>query len=147
MDGMDDYGYGGRPHRSGGGRRSRGRLQLAAGVIGTTFAVVLAIVVGQRLDQQAIAVLAGTVCGVAASIPTSLLIIWVTRRRQEQQHHQSRQPTGQYPPVVVVQPPPQMGSSLPGQQGYLTPYGQQTAPRQFTVVGGETDDINSGEYP
>ena len=147
MDGIDDYGYGGRPYRSGGGRRSPGRLRLVAGVIGTVFAVVLAVVVGQRLDEQSISVLAGVVCGVAASIPTSLLIVWATRRKQEQYQHQSRQPVGQYPPVVVVQPPPQMGSSMPGQQGYLTPYGQQTAPRQFTVVGGEADDVRRGEYP
>ena len=115
--------------------RNEGRLRLIAGTVAVAFAVTLAVVIGQRLSDQAISVLAGAVCGVAASIPTSLLIVWVTRRREETSRAHTPQ-QGTYPAVLVIQPPAQ------GQhQGMLQPplYGPYTAPapREFTVVGEE----------
>jgi hypothetical protein len=113
------------------------------GAVLVVFVVTLAIVIGQRLSDQAMAVLAGAVCGVGASIPTSLLIVWVTRRRQEQRPPQAV--PGPYPPVVVVQPPAQVGGPNPHQAAYLAPYGPPTQ-REFTVVGGEMEEVSLGDY-
>ena len=53
--------------------RSRGgsRLKIFAGLVALAFAVTLAVIVGNRLSDEALAVLAGAVCGVGAAIPTS----------------------------------------------------------------------------
>ena len=79
--------------------------------------------------------LAGTVCGVGAAIPTSLIIVAISRRqREEPREVQPMVQQGAYPPVVVIAP-----------QGHQQqPYGWNglpaslTAPsqREFTVVGG-----------
>ena len=115
----------------------RDRLKIFAGLTALTFAVTLAVVIGNRLSDQALAVLAGAVCGVGAAIPTSLLVIVVSRRRDEQRVPLSAQPPvqhGVYPPVVVVAPPG--GQQRVGDWNALSP--SLTAPmqRQFTVVGG-----------
>ncbi len=141
MDGMGYRPY--RPLEEPWQQRVSKRLQLFVAVVAVGFAVTAGAVVAQRLSDEATAVLAGTVCGVAASIPTSLLIVWVTRRRQEERT--SAMPNGVYPPVIVVQPPAQPGT--PGAQPlqYLGPY---TAPaqREFNVVGGETGEARYGHY-
>jgi hypothetical protein len=122
------------------GNRSSGgsRLKIFAGLVVVVFAVTLAVLVGSRLSDEALAVLAGAVCGVGAAIPTSLLIVAVSRRRDEGRVRSPTQP-GPYPPVVVVAPPG-------GQQRYnnwnaLPP--SLTAPmqRNFTVVGGAPGDV------
>ena len=95
--------------------------------------------------DEALAVLAGAVCGVGAAIPTSLLIVMVSRRRDEVhgQRMQASTPQGVYPPVVVVAPPG--GQQRAGDWNTLSP--PLTAPmqRQFTVVGGaqEAQWLNS----
>jgi len=71
----------------------------------------------------------GIVCGVAASIPMSVLILILTHRlgRREETRRLD------YPPVVVVNPgtQPQADRYLP----YLPPSVEQPAPREFKVVG------------
>jgi len=57
------------------------RLKVFVGLVVIAFSVALAAIVGNRLSDEALAVLAGAVCGVGAAIPTSLLIIAVSRRR------------------------------------------------------------------
>jgi drug/metabolite transporter (DMT)-like permease len=119
---------------------TRGRLLTVLGVVGVIFAVVLASRLTQRLNDQAVAVLVGAMCGMGAGIPISLLVVWVSRLRREQ----PRPPValaGGYPPVVVLQPP-QVGHHLPDQ-----PVGWQAGlvsgrvrGRQFTVVGGEVEE-------
>jgi hypothetical protein len=72
------------------------------------FAVTLAAIVGNRLSDQALAVLAGAVCGVGAAIPTSLIIVAVTRWRGESRGTSGLNPAmqspahqqGAYPPVA-----------------------------------------------
>lgn len=142
MGGMRDYErYGTSYGVDSRGRRTGGRLPVLAGAVGVTFAVVLAVIVGQRLSDQAISVLAGAVCGVGASIPTSLLILSLVRRRQEPRPETPRQ--GAYPPVLVIQSPPPANGFAPHQPGYLPPY-TQPMPREFTVVGG--GDLNDAGY-
>jgi hypothetical protein len=118
------------------------RIRNFAIVVILAFAITLAIVVGQRLSDQAISILAGAVCGVGASIPTSLLIIWVSRKQQEN----NRQPDqtqmmphqSMYPPVVVVQP--NGAQQFPQQRGSI-PATLDRAPmdRRFTMVGDAED--------
>ena len=125
-------------------RLGRNRLIIFVGLVGTAFAVTLALVIGNRLSDEALAVLAGAVCGVGAAIPTSLIVVAVSRR-----HAESRMPPpgpglhrgsyhgphqGPYPPVVVVAP------SGPQPQGinpwHSMPSFNTPTQRQFTVVGG-----------
>jgi hypothetical protein len=121
-------------------KSTRRGLKVFAGLVGLGFAVTLAVVVGNRLSDEALAVLAGTVCGVGAAIPTSLLIVAVTRRRDEPRV----QPTmsqGPYPPVVVVTPPG--GQQQPAGWNTLPPSLQAPIQRHFTVVGEALEDTET----
>ncbi len=116
------------------------RLKVFAGLVVMVFAVTLAVIVGNRLSDEALAVLAGAVCGVGAAIPTSLLIVAVSRWRngENERRAQPSMPQGVYPPVVVVAPP--SGQQRPNAWNGLPP--SLTAPmqRNFTVVGGAAVD-------
>jgi len=112
------------------------RLRVFAGLAVTAFAVTLAVIVGNRLSDEALAVLAGAVCGVGAAIPTSLLIVAVSRQREGQAHPAMPMSAsgGPYPPVVVIAPPGGQRASdawntLPSVLG-------EPQQRHFTVVGG-----------
>jgi hypothetical protein len=124
-------------------RYSFGRwLRILAGLAITGFAATLAAVIGSRLSDDALAVLAGAVCGVGAAIPTSLLFIVVSRWRDEPR---ARPPaTGlqrQYPPVVVITPPTgrQVSDAWDRPPAAMSESGQ---PR-FTVVGGAPDETET----
>lgn len=67
-------------------------------------AVVLAVVVGQRMSTDAMAVAVGVVFGVAASIPTSLLLVAATRSRRDEGYRVPRDELRPPPQIVVVQP-------------------------------------------
>ena len=127
-----------------------GRVKTFLGMCVLAFAITLAIIVGNRLSDQALAVLAGAVCGVGAAIPTSLLVVAVTRRgeRAAPADRIERQPRREsaYPPVVVVAPP-----QSAQQQGYgwnTLPYQSSQPPvqRQFTMVGSGSSDTGFDEY-
>ena len=122
-----------------------GRLKVFAGLMVAAFAVTLAVIIGNRLSDEALAVLAGAVCGVGAAIPTSLLIVAVSRRRDEGRvQPPAPHPQGAYPPVVVVAPPG--GQQQPNAWNTLPP--SLTAPmqRNFTVVGGAPVDAEVKSY-
>lgn len=111
-------------------------------LIVVAFAVTLAVVVGNRMSTDAMAVVVGIVCGVGASIPTSLLIMTVVSRRE------AKEERGQasFPPVVIVNPGNQMGQAPnyhqpPG----LPPALSQGGPRQFRVIGQE-DAVVDGQW-
>ena len=117
-----------------------GRLRIFGAALVIAFAVTLTMVVGSRLSNEALSVLAGAVCGVGVAIPTSLVILSVSRRRSapldQPVAHSPRQPRA-YPPVVVVSPPAQQTvggwSTLPTSMA-------APAPRHFTVVGASPFD-------
>lgn len=97
------------------------------------FCGVFAIVVGVRLEQAALTAIVGVVCGVAASIPTSLLVFALLHKRDDKRHRRDLKRASQ-PHVVVVAP-----QSLPQtqQQGtwpveYTLPVPRQ---RQFSIIG------------
>ena len=83
------------------------RQSVAWGAV--AFGVTLAVIIGVRLDQTALAVVIGVACGVAASIPTSVLIVSLLRRRdvraERKEVGKNRSVETQSPPVVVVAPP------------------------------------------
>jgi len=108
------------------------RLKIFLGLIVTAFAVTLTVVVGNRLSNESLAVLAGAMCGVGAAIPTSLLIVAVARRRDEPRV-QPPNAQGPYPPVVVVTPPG--GQQRPTDWNTLPPSLGAPTQRHFTVVG------------
>ena len=135
------------------------RLRVFLGLAGVAFAVTLAVIVGNRLSDEAMAVLAGAVCGVGAAIPTSLLIVSVSRRRDEEQgrtlvpvqgqgaYGQPQdaypQAQGPYPPVVIVTPQSTPHRSA-GWDG-LPPSLVAPVQRTFTVVGGGSSE-SGGEF-
>lgn len=112
------------------------RIAIWASITSIAFAVALAIYTGSKLSDQALAVIAGAVCGVGATLPPSLLIIAVIYYRQQTQH--PRQPTtAPYPPVVVVAPQGQLPTLAPPQPGQHTYLNHQPRDRTFTIVGEE----------
>jgi hypothetical protein len=106
------------------------------------FAVTLAVVVGNRMSTDAMAVVIGIICGVGASIPTSLLIMAVSSRRE------AKEERGQanFPPVVIVNPGNQGGQAPnPYQSPALPPGVSQGGPRQFKVIG-QKDAVIDGQW-
>jgi hypothetical protein len=111
-------------------------------VLALAFSIALAIVVGKQMDTEAMAVVVGIVCGVAAGIPTSILL-WVMISRREQHRvddtvRRERQGQGPYPPVVVIQGAGQSGLPSGPPAGYW-PSAPPSAhmDRQFQIVGGD----------
>lgn len=123
-------------------------------IIGLGFAVTLAVIVGQRLSSEAMAVIVGVVAGVAASIPTSLIVVWfATRTVVAARQAPAPAPAPQPEPRIVMMPSASQ-FNLPGQmplaQNYAgfppqlygvpslpqNPLAAQFTPRQFNVIGG-----------
>ena len=115
-------------------------MKQAAVIVSVVFAIGLAVLIGTRMSADALGVLVGAVCGVLASLPTSLVLIWALVRRTQGPGVEvgARQSVGaqSYPPVVVVNPGPGYGVS-----GYGLPPSQSLpaagGPRSFKVVGDE----------
>jgi hypothetical protein len=124
--------------------RGWGHMRVFAGLVTMAFAVTLAVVVGRRLSDEALAVLAGAVCGVGAAIPTSLLIVAVSRRRDERRVQPPVSQQGPYPPVVVVAPPG--GQQRPSGWNALPPSLAAPMQRHFTVVGDAPVDAEVMTY-
>jgi hypothetical protein len=83
--------------------------------------VTLAVIIGQRMSTDAMAVVIGVVFGVAASIPTSLLIALAARGNRRQAPPYRRD---DYQPSP---PPPQIYVVNPGQMPAATNQGAQPA--------------------
>ncbi len=104
------------------------------------FATGLGVIVGARLTPDAMAVVIGVVCGVLASVPTSVFLLLLTRRFLERPPSPAggSASTPMYPPVVVIQPD---GRAV-GRSPQMDPWGGPVleVPPQaptFTVVGDE----------
>jgi hypothetical protein len=74
-------------------------------------AIALAIVIGQRMSTDAMAVVIGVAVGVAASVPTSLLLIALMRKERTLSggsgsfRDEPREQYGAYPPQLPMQQP------------------------------------------
>ena len=122
------------------------------------FAVALAVIVGNRLSNEAMAVVVGAVCGISASIPVSIGLVIAASHNwgrsegpREIGYDQGR--LGDYeshryapqPPVVIITPPqpPAPYGFAPNHRGDLGQYylppnvPLQEPPREFKIVGGE----------
>jgi len=118
-------------------------------LMGVIFAVTLAVVVGTRMSADAMAVVVGIVCGVLASIPTTILLVWVMRQRDRQLETQLTQTRhyGQFPPVVVVN-----GQGTNGYNGSypapaLTAGTHSNGSRNFKVIGQENTETMGDVLP
>jgi hypothetical protein len=100
------------------------------------FVAVLAIAVAQRLSTEAAAMVVGTVCGVAASIPVSLgLLLVLGKLPGLRSNSQPATPTPwrDVPSVIVVTPSP----AWPGWDGVASAGSRlPPGPEQFRVIDG-----------
>jgi hypothetical protein len=104
------------------------------------FGTALGLVIGLRLDQAALAVVAGLACGVGASVPGGVLVLLLWRRRERAPETRGVQGYGQparwEPPLVVLAPP--TARVLPQGQSPLEAYdGTMPAGREFSLIGEE----------
>lgn len=110
-------------------------------VISSIFAIAFAIVVGFRMSPDAMAVIIGIICGMLASVPTSIILVWVLRQRDRQMEAQlgpSRM--GHYPPVVVVNGQGTNGYGAAATPPALTAAAMPSGSRDFKVVGQENTE-------
>jgi hypothetical protein len=126
-------------------------------LLASVFVIALAVVVAKQMSTEAMAVVVGIVCGVAAGIPTSLLLVVSLTRRDrrrldelEQQARRGRRygdPLRDSPPVVVIQGgTPQ--ALPPGSRGGYWPAANPAPPlrREFHVVGGDDLVADDRDY-
>lgn len=120
-------------------------------IAGITFAVTLAYIIGNRLSNEAMAVVVGTVCGISASIPVSIGLViassngWGKRDEpREIGYDYSSHRFAPQQPMIIFAPP----QNMPGQSGmpYGYPHNQSVAPmnapalgapREFKIIGEE----------
>ncbi len=123
-----------------GSAMSRGATLVAA-----VFSIALAVVVGNRLSNDALTVIVGVLCGLMASVPFSLALVVALKQNwgQPVMSREEFQPRlyGAQPPVILVSPPP---TAVPQPYGiapnqlYLPPNAPvQGAPREFKIIGEE----------
>ena len=121
------------------------------------FVVTLAAVIGWRLSDQAMTVIIGVVAGVAASIPTSLVVVSLALRSHvlfeplpaSAPSGYASEPAPVPPQIIVVHPAPAPAAppaqrSLTVLPAYADPQatalnGQPQGPRQFTILGEESN--------
>ena len=123
-------------------------MRIVAVLVAMAFAVTLAIVIANRLSNEAMAVIVGAVCGISATIPISLGFAIAASRNWGQREASGpygayEQPRAPQPPVIVIAPPQQQpspyGPYAAGQAPlYLSPSAPPPgAPRDFKIIGDE----------
>ena len=152
----------------------RGRLTWL--LFGMVFSVTLALIVGQRLSAESMAVVIGVIAGVAASIPTSLIVVWFMGHNNGVRPIVESTPASarSAEPRIVVMPAPQAAMPPQPQPAYanMAGYGPQSyagyapqaqggyaqaanpaygAPpalpaRRFTVIGGSDSMVEEPAY-
>ena len=116
-------------------------------IIGIVFAATLAYVVGNRLSNEAMAVVVGALCGISASIPVSIALFiaasknWGrTEQLGEEPSDYAARPYAPQPPFIVVAPPQ---FSQPHYPQALSSYFPTSMPsntieaRDFKIIGEE----------
>jgi hypothetical protein len=113
------------------------------------FGVTLALVIGQRMTTDAMAVVLGVAVGVAASVPTSILLVALVRRAQRETGGRLEPaqaayalPTQQQPNIIVLNPGDMLGQRN-GQAAYLpqppAELLQDAGLRRLRVVGDQDE--------
>lgn len=117
-------------------------------ILASIFCVALALVVGSRMSVDATALVVGIACGVLASIPGSLLLIWALYRRDEMlEAKRSPSINPHYPPIVVVNPGQSTGRQMWDPMAY-PPLASTPLPggvRQFKVIGETEDNVHPSQ--
>jgi hypothetical protein len=112
------------------------------------FGVAIAIIVGERMSTDAMAVVIGVAVGVTASVPMSLLLVALLRRERGAYRGEAMQPPSYPPgypqlqsPNVIVLDPSQFGARQAQDLGRvpLPPLqpGQDAGMRSLRVLGGD----------
>jgi hypothetical protein len=117
---------------------------------GMVFAVALAVIVGNRLSDEAMAVVVGAVCGISASVPVSVALVIAASRnwgrseqgqgpREVEYDYGTHRYAPQQPQILVVSAPQQQPYGYQPNQYYPTPLIDDAAnsPRQFKIIGDE----------
>jgi len=116
------------------------------------FGITLAAIIGQRMSTDAMAVVIGVAVGVAASVPTSLLLVALLRReragawRTEPPAAQPQQL--QSPNVIVLNPADFVGQRRDQPYTPLPPPETNTADggmRRLRIIGSD-DEWSSGDW-
>jgi hypothetical protein len=106
------------------------------------FGVTLAVIVGQRLSTDAMAVVLGVAVGVAACVPTSVLLVALLRRDRAGSWRSEppappAYPQLQSPNLIVLNPADLLGQRK--EAPYVPPlpdgYGQEGGLRRLHIVG------------
>jgi hypothetical protein len=119
-------------------------------LFGALFSVTLALIVGQRLSAEGMAVVIGVIAGVAASIPTSLVVVWFMGQSNNRPILEAAAPMRAAEPVeprIVVMPAPQ---PQPQPAGYPAGYGAQSYagyPQSATAYGGASPAYAAPSLP
>ncbi len=120
-------------------------------LVGMAFAVTLAVVVANRLSEQALAVAVGALCGIAASVPVSIAfviaasrnwgrpetVVQASARRLDSEPPRYPQPQQ---PVIVIAPPQPNSAAYPFSNGsyYIPPQpNEPESGREFKIIGDE----------
>jgi len=118
-------------------------------IVGVVFAIALAYVVGNRLSDEALAVVVGTVCGIGASIPVSIGLVIASSQnwgrhadvpREIGYDYSAQRFTAQQPMIIFAPPQPQASIQygLPQNQFVAPPSAPMLgAPRDFKIIGEE----------
>jgi hypothetical protein len=124
------------------------RIIRASAVSVVLFAIIFAVVLGTRIDQNTVSLLAGTTLGVAFTTPCVALIVWLALRRRDEPRAYEMRPRAM--PYLAPEPPqywimpaaqPPHDARLPangGQPAGYLPYAEPptlTARRRFVVIG------------
>jgi hypothetical protein len=115
-------------------------------LIGIAFAVALAAIVGNRLSNDALAVVVGALCGISASIPVTVGLVIAASRHwgreepvREIGYDYGANRYAPQPPVVILAPSqPQLPYGFPQSQ-FVAPMNAPAlgAPREFKIIGEE----------
>ncbi len=120
-------------------------------LVGMAFAVTLAIVVANRLSEQALAVVVGALCGVVASVPVSIAFVIAAHRNwgrpetvvQESPRRLDPEPprySQPQQPIIVIAPPQPNSAAYPYSNApYYTPPqpNEPESRREFKIIGDE----------
>ena len=124
-------------------------MKYSAPIAAVIFAATLAYVVGIRLSESAMAVVIGVMFGVAASIPTSIVLILALRHTHGPRPSRSQETVNTpQPPTIIVTPPgtqPMIGPrhAWPEANAYLPPlfddWEERHQQRRFHIVGDDEE--------
>lgn len=108
------------------------------------FGAAMALIIGQRMSTDAMAVVIGVAVGVASSVPTSILLMALLRRERAGASSWRQEtpppPQIQTPNFIVLNPSDLVNGRTPQMQVPMPPnYGTDGGLRRLRVVGDDDD--------